>query len=925
MTNDRPDPDALLADVNGAARGRFKLFIGAAPGVGKTFEMLAQARRRFADGVDVVGGVIETHGRAETEAQVGDLPRLAPLMVPYRDRTIEEFDLDAALARRPALLLVDELAHTNAPGLRHAKRWEDVDELLAAGIPVWATLNIQHLESLNDDVTRITGVRVAETLPDRVLEMADDIELVDLPPAELRSRLREGRIYRDETATRALEGFFRESNLTALREIALRQAASRVDRDVRDWMRRSLTAGPYPATARILALVGTGEQGATVVRYAKRLADALHAPWIALHVERAVGPRDAPLPARGALALARHLGGEAETVAADGSLLETVLAAARARNATEIVVGPSTRPRFRIRQPFRAGRLAPLLAARAPEFGVHVAPLPDPTRTASARRPRVRSRPGTSALSAASLLAVAAVTATGLAFRPVLPVEAADMIYLVPVIGAAMLGGTGPALVAAFSAVLAWDFFFVPPFYQVTIDRPRDVITGVVFAAVAILTGGLAGRVRAEARTAAARIEGLRRIGAFSRRFTQASAEPELLRAVAAEAAALCGGAASVLMPAEATADLGVLPVARAGSAAEIVVAAVSPEDTRLDEGALAAARRAFTQGEQTGSGTATLPGARFRFLPFGTATERRGVLGVAAAGTLDGPTLQALEALVDQAAAALERVRLMAGAARSRALEETEQLRTALLVSLGHDLRTPLAGIQGAAGTLRTSWHDLAPATRDDLLASLEEDVARMARFLANISELTRIEGGQLKPRLIPIAVGPVIDAAIALLPGAPLISTGVGAGAGLVARADPALLEQALFNLLDNAARYSPENAPVAVGVRREGDTVAITVADSGIGIPAADLPHVFESWYRARQADRVAPGTGLGLAIARGLISAQGGTIEARSPNPDAPRDGLPGTVMIVRLLAGVEAAGTPGVGRAPSDAGRAEILP
>ncbi len=884
MTDRRPDPDVLLADLASGGRGRLKLFLGAAPGVGKTWEMLSEARRRRAAGEDVVGGVIETHGRAETEAQIDDLPILPPLMVSYRGRMLPELDLDAALARRPGLLLVDELAHTNAPGLRHAKRWEDVVELLAAGISVSATLNVQHLESLNDDIVRITGVRVAETLPDRILAMADDIELVDLPPAELRARLREGHVYRADTASRALEGFFREGNLAALREIALRTAASRVDRDVRDWMRRSLVAGPFPATERVLALVGPGRGGAAVVRYAKRLADALHAPWIALHVERPVAARDAPLPARAALALAARLDAEIETVAVAGPIVATVLGEARARNATQIVLGRgSARPWKRT--------LATALVERAPEFGIHVVPralVPAP----SAPRPPRRVGGREIAAWTLPLAAVALVTALGVAFRQAVPTEAADMIYLVPVIGTALASGTMPALLAAVAAVLAWDFCFVPPFYQVTIDSSRDVVTAVVFGAVAVLTGSLAGRVRAEARTAAARIQGLRRIGAFSRRFGAASVEAELLRAIAVEAASLDGrpgGRAVVLVP---------------GDGGGLATGAAAPDGTALDEGAFAAGQWAWSHGEATGRGTATLPATAWRFFPFGAGGERRGVIGVAAAADAaspeppDGPLLQVMEALADQAGAALERVRLMARAARTEALEEAERLRTALLASLGHDLRTPLAGIQGAAGTLRALWNELAPAARDDLLASLEDDVGRMARFIANIAELTRIEGGQITPHLASVPVGGVIEAAIALLPGAPLVSTGRD-GLELAVSADASLLEQALFNLLDNAQRYSPENAPVSVGVRREGDQVAISVADNGVGVSPGDLPRLFESWFRASRTDRVAPGTGLGLAIARGLVEAQGGTIEARSPNPAAPADGLPGTVMTVRL--------------------------
>jgi two-component system sensor histidine kinase KdpD len=543
----RPDPDALLAAIAAeeTPRGRLKIFLGAAPGVGKTWEMLAQARRRRAQGEDVVAGLIETHGRAETQAQLGDLPVLPRKRINYRNQVLEEFDLDAALARRPGLLLVDELAHTNAPGSRHAKRWEDVAELLQAGIPVWTTLNVQHLESLNDDIARITGIRPAETLPDRVLEMADEIEVIDVPPADLRERLREGKIYRAEHAGRALEGFFREGNLAALREIALRRAAAHVDSDVRDWMRRSGIAGPWPTAESVLALVGPDAAADSVVRQAKRLADALRVRWAALHVERAGRGAESPFAARAALSLATQLGADVEVRAGGSDIVGAVLQVARARNATHLVVGRSSAP-FWHRLTGRS--LATHLLRRAPEFALHVVPAPAaavPPRRRRTLAPALRGPwpwVGTASL-------VATVTVIGVALRNVLPVEAADMVYLAIVVAAAGAWGTAPALLAAGLGVVAWDFFFIQPIYTVTIDSPRDLITGAVFAAVAVMTGTLAGRVRAEARAAGARIEGLRRIGTFSRRLGEPTTEPDLLAEIARQAAGLA--ARAVVLTAE--------------------------------------------------------------------------------------------------------------------------------------------------------------------------------------------------------------------------------------------------------------------------------------------------------------------------------------------------------------------------------------
>ncbi len=873
----RPDPDALLAQLAPAARGKLKIFLGAAPGVGKTFEMLAQANRKLAAHEDVVAGVIETHGRAETAAQIGPLPLLPRHTLSYRGRILEEFDLDAALKRRPALLLVDELAHTNAPGSRHAKRWEDVADLVAAGVSVWATLNIQHLESLNDDIARATGVRPAETLPDRVLEMADEIELVDLPPAELRQRLEEGKIYRAENARRALNGFFREGNLTALREIALRRAAAHVDTHMRDWMRRSGVRGPYPASDFVAALVDADESAGAVVRRAKTLADLLHAPWVALHAER---PDAAPVDGvvRRALTLATQLGAEIEVLSADGGdMLKTLLAAAQARNITHLVVGRGKPPAWRRMLGLTFGAA---LLRRAPDFVLHVVPRPD----APPRRPSLAPKPRPSWWRwTAPVLLVTAITAAGVACGDGLPVQAADMVYMAAVVACAAAFGSGPALLAAGLGVLAWDFFFIPPIYTVTISDPRDLLTAAVFAGVAMLTGSLAGRARAAAKAAAARVEGLRRIGAFSRHLGAHATEGDLLGEIAIQAAGVA-----------------VRAVVLTGDAETLSQRAAVPAGEEADEAGWAAARWAFLHGEPAGNGTSTLPASAWRFLPLQTVRGRLGVLGVRPDADLDPSALQALETLSDQAAAALERVRLAGEAARLAALEDTQRLRTALLASLGHDLRTPLTSIQGAAGTLRTAWDHMPAETRADLLASIEQDVGRMAGFLANLADLTRLETGEIRPRLGAVKLHAVVEAAVARLRNPLFVAVQVPED--VLVTADSALLEQAIFNVLDNAMKYAPEGSLVRVDSVAEAGAIRLDVSDEGVGIPAADLPHVFDSFFRVSRGDRTAPGTGLGLAIARGLLEAMGGRISALSPRPDRPVNAFPGTVISIVLPVG-----------------------
>ncbi len=869
----RPDPDALLAIAAGEGRGRLKVFLGSAPGVGKTWEMLVQAKGQLAKGVDVLAGVIETHGRRETEREAVGIPLLPYRNVPYRGRVLQEFDLEAALARRPGLLLVDELAHTNAPGSRHAKRWEDVEALLAAGIDVWATLNVQHLESLNEDVARITGIRVSETLPDRVLEAADEIELIDVTPAELRTRLSEGKIYRPDNAGRALDGFFREGNLAALREIALRRAAAHVDDDVRDWMRRAGVAGPWPAGDRVMALVGPDKGSEGVVRHAKRLAEALRAPWIALHIER----DNTVAAARPALELAAQLGATVATRVGSDMVRETV-AFAGDSNVTHLVVGRTASPWWRR----LTGRvLSVQLLRRAPHFVLHVIPLPGGK---SPRRPQAPAGWMAWGISAAL---VVGVTLFGELVGSNLPGQALGMAYLAAVVVGASVGGVRPALAVAAGGFLAWDYFFIPPIGSITIGSVQESMALLLFALVAVVSGSLAGRVRAAGRAAQARIDGLRRIAAFSRSLGQAATERELLAELARQAAAIAGRA-MVLAPVGGGAD----PL--------LDIRASEPEADTMDEGSWAAARWAWVKQDLAGQGTGTLPSAQWRFMPLRTIRAQLGVLGVRSAAKLNEPEVQALAALSDQAAVAWERVRLAVDSARTAAMEETQRLRTALLASLGHDLRTPLTAISGAAGTVRSNWAQLDPATRDDLLESIEQDVARMARFLTNITELTRLETGQINPNIVPVSVAEAVEAASSRLQGTPFVAVNI-AEPEPVALADPVMLEQVLVNVLENAAKYAPLNSLIQVRGWREGGEVVLTVADEGVGIAADDLAHVFDSFFRARRGDRVAPGTGLGLAISRGLIEAMGGRITAASPRPDLPRDGAPGTVVTIHLPA------------------------
>lgn len=865
----RPDPDALLANATRTQKGRLKIFLGAAPGVGKTWEMLAAAQEKRQRGVDVVAGLLETHGRAGTIEKIGALEVLPRLSVPYRGQTLEEFDLDAALKRRPGLLLVDELAHTNAPGLRHAKRWQDVEELLDAGIDVWSTVNVQHLESLNDQVARITGVRVAETIPDAVLDLADEIELIDLPPAELRARLQEGHIYRPDVAARALKDFFREGNLGALREMALRRAAQRIDKDITHYMRLRAIPGPWPVAERVMALVGADASSGNVVRHAARMAEALRAPLIAFHLER----ENDDTRVQAALDLAVQLGG---TVVSQSTtdMVRAVLDYAAQNNVTHIMMGRQPQRRWRVGR-----RLADAMIRQSEAFALHFVPVP------AVPVPRIRNvvkKRRWEPYMVSSVL-LAAVTVIGHIAHRYVPPEATGLVFTGVIVAMASRYGRNAGLFNAIIGFLLWNFCFLPSIETLSVSNPRDLVALLVFLTVAILTGQLAGRVRQEAGNATARIEALRRISLFGQRFSRAATLSDVLTGAAEEVAGIAGVGAVLLQT-----PLG------------LTVEASIPNGTALSESAMAAAEWCFTNGVETGLGTATLPSVPWRFLPLQTNAGCLGVLGALFESHPSVPQAQTLATLAGQAALAVERANFALKRARAEAKEDSQHLRNALLTSLSHDLRTPLTAIRGAAETLAQAGAHLDDATRADLLASITQDTVRMTKFLANITDMARVEGGGLIALKERVKLEDVAEAAVAGVAGATYTSVNIAPEAAY-ALADPTLLEQVLVNLLDNAVKYAPPDSPISLTASRKGDKVRLSVADAGVGIPPHELDSVFDSFFRATRGDRVAPGTGLGLAIAKAFTEAMGGRVSAHSPRTDLPADGLPGTIITIELPA------------------------
>lgn len=862
----RPDPDALLAATR-AGQGRLKVFLGMSPGVGKTYEMLRAARRRKAEGGDVVVGVVETHGRKETQSLLRGLEVMPRRPIDYRGRTVMEFDLDAALARKPDLLLVDEYAHSNAPGSRHAKRWQDVEELLAAGIDVWTTLNVQHLESLVDVVWKITGVRQRETVPDRALSDADEIELIDITPAELRERMAEGKVYVPETARLAADRFFKIENLTALRELALRRAAQTVDDQLMGAMKRAGVEGPWAAGERILVLAGPDATAASLVRAGRRLSDMMmDAPWTVAHVER---PNGAPLSAHGAqklreaLKLAEQLGGTAVSLTGD-DVVRSVLDYARRNNTTQIVVGKTRRRRL----PFRRSLVHALLE-EAQGAALHVitesaeAHVAEPKPRRSLRDVAWRGHVG-------AVLAVA--IAGGLAWMVDRYVESANlaMVFMLSVLVSGLAFGLGPAVTAAAASAFAYNFFFLEPRLTVSIGHSADILTFAVFFAVAMTTGWLTGRVRDQGRAVARRAAGIAAVLSATRRLSSAAQADETALALAEQLAAATGFKSVVLTP----------------ESGDLRVAAASPVSQALSAGDMAAARWAWEKGEAAGAGTGTLPNAGWTFRPLQGVKTRAGVVGIEpqAIATEDGERFVA--ALLDQGAVALERAEFAAAAADTEALRRTDRLRSALLNSVSHDLRTPLSTVLGSVTTLIDYGKSLSAKVRDDLLLSIREEAERLNRYVGDLLDMTRLEGGALVTRRDWIDAREVLRAAVERVKRrmeSRKVAWDFPDQVTLV-MADASLLEQALVNILENAITYSPDGTTIEVSAYEDRNNVVISIEDEGRGIPTAELERVFEKFRRMEESSDRGKGAGLGLAIAKGFVEAMGGRIAAASPIHD-----------------------------------------
>jgi two-component system sensor histidine kinase KdpD len=866
----RPSPEALLRQLGSETRGRLKIFVGAAPGVGKTYEMLQTAQAKRREGIDVVVGVVETHGRKETEALLEGLEVIPRQRVEYKDHWLDEMDIDAILDRRPHLVLVDELAHTNAPGSRHPKRYMDVEELLGAGIDVYATLNIQHVESLNDVVAQITRIRVRETVPDSIIDRADDIELVDLTPDDLIQRLKEGKVYVPQNAERAIRHYFKPGNLTALRELALRRTADRVDDQMVDYMRAHAIQGPWSAGERVLVGVNEAPNSAGVVRYARRLADRLRAPWTAIHVETSrVQQLSEPERDRIAegLRLAERLGGETYTIPGR-NVADSVLDYARTNNFTHVVIAKSRRSRW---SEWLRGSVTHQLIRHAGDISIHVIAERGEQEAPQEALPRVELTPDYRALDPKAYLIsagfVAAALGLGLVLQEFLAVSNIALVFLTAVLASAVTSGLWPALFACLISVLAYNFFFLPPLYTFTITAPENHVALFFFAVVAVITSHLTARTRAEAVTARQRAKTTEDLYLFARKLATAVTLDDLLWATAFQIASMLKVNVVLLLP-------------EGGTVA--MRAAYPPEDT-LDEADLAAAKWCWQHDRPTGRGADTLPGAKRLFLPMHTGRGPVAVVGLDndRPGALLSPDQhRLLGALADQAALAIERINLARDVEQVRVAAETERLRSALLTSISHDLRTPLASILGSATSLKNYSQTLDQADQGELIRTIQEEAERLNRFISNLLDMTRLESGALKPQTEFCDIGDIVGSALGRA-GKVLdrhrVVVDLGDGLPMLSL-DPVLFEQVLFNLLDNAAKYAPAGTEIRVSGQQENGLVRVQVSDEGEGIRPSDLERIFDKFYRVYAGDSRRAGTGLGLAICRGFVEAMGGTIVA-----------------------------------------------
>lgn len=867
MSDQRPDPDELLARVQADeakhARGKLKIFFGAAPGVGKTYAMLEAARKVGKEGMDVVVGYIEPHCRPDTQSLVLGLDVLPRLEIDYRGAKIYEFNLEAALELHPQILLVDELAHTNASGVAHTKRWQDVVQLLEAGIDVYTTLNVQHLESLNDVIAQITGVVVRETVPDSVFESADEVELVDLPPDNLIERLREGKVYVPREAERAIANFFTKGNLIALRELALRRMAERVGEQMDVYRDEHAVRKTWPARERLLVCVGPSPFSARLVRATRRMAASMKSPWIAVHIE---GPNDAALSeaAREQLAqtlrLVEQLGGETVTLSGQ-NVAEELVQYARSRNVTKIVVGKPKQSRWK---DLWRGSLVYELTRRCGDIDVYVISGDVQPAAAPLRSGRLLPRFGLDYLWA--FMVVLACTGFSAILSQRLAPTNLVMIYLLGVVAVSLWLGRGPSIFSAVLSVAVFDFCFVPPRWTFAVGDTQYLLTFLVMLLTGLTISTLTSRVQFQVISARRQERRMAALYAIGRELTATQNREQIARAAASHIAAAADVRAVVLLPDR---DRNLAPFGNEG------------QNIEIDAHDQAVAKWVYEHGQTAGIGTATLPGSKGVYLPLSTSGGAVGVLGVIPLQekNIDPGQIHLLEAFAGLIALALERANLEAEADQIRLDIESERMRSSLLSAVSHDLRTPLSAIIGAGSTLLENESSLETKSQRELIVSILDEAERLNRLVANLLDMTRLQAGALVVRKQWQPVEEVIGAALARLsrqladhPTTTHIAPDLP-----FALLDDLLIQQVLLNLLENAIRHTPAGTPIDISARMEEKNIVVEVADRGPGLPRDDLNRLFEKFYQSASSKNRS-GAGLGLAICRGIVQLHGGAIEA-----------------------------------------------
>ena len=872
---DRPDPEALLKKIQKEKRGRLTVFLGAIAGVGKTFAMLKTAHEQLAEGKNIVIGWVETHGRTETENLVTGLPKVAPLTLRYRENELLEMDLDGILALHPEIVLVDELAHTNVPGSRHVRRYQDVEELLAAGIHVYTTVNVQHIESLNDVVAQITGVTVRETVPDYVIEKADTVQLIDIAPETLIQRLRDGKIYIPEQARNALQQFFRQGNISALRELSLRFTAQRVDKDLSEYMSQHHIEGPWPAAGRVMVCLSGSPFSAQLIRAANRLATGLRSELLAVHIEAEkmefpLGDKERDCLAKN-MRLAEDLGAKTLTVVGK-NVVDEMLLLARKQNITAIVVGKPNH--WKISDAF-GGSLVDKIIRRCGNINVYVIPGAQDGE-AKSEQPSKNGHAGLSYQHAwLSLMMVVFVTAFGWWLQAELEVINIAFLYILPVLLSALWWGKWASYLSAITGMLALDFYFIEPIMTFSIGDVRYIWSFIIFLLLSALIGGRTDELKKESRQARQQEKSTRAVYEFSRDIAAVIDMEAIAKSLARQAGETIERKILVLLPDEKGTIKNEIRYEPAGGMVNEKMRL-----TTLSEAEIAVAAWVYKNKQAAGRSTDTLPGGKYLYVPIYSQANVFAVLGIDLALQKLTPSEQRLiDAWVRLSAIAMERVRLAEKARRSDMLIEADKLRTALFNSLSHELKTPLSAILGSVSSLLEADDFYSKQERLELLTNIKDSSLRMERLIANLLDTARMESGMMKIKTDWCDMEDIVGAtlrrlgdllknhrlAVDIEPALPFV------------KGDCVLIEQVLVNLIDNAIKYSEKQTEIIIRVKKIPQAVEIAILDQGVGIPEKDLEKIFSKFYRVKQPKKIS-GTGLGLSICKGIVEAHKGKITA-----------------------------------------------